>query len=143
MPENRIFTCDLAGKELDAWEGERIPKISDLVISPDGRLLIGICSENKDYIWLCEFPRGKEKVIREENRISSLSLSRDGQFFIVNLNSEEIHLRKVDVDMVDSVDDVFKGHKQRDYVIRSCFGGSCCSFVASGSEDSKVIPDVV
>lgn len=82
-------------------------------------------------------------MIREENSISSLSLSRDGQFFIVNLNSEEIHLRKVDVDIDDGVDDVFKGHKQGKYVIRSCFGGSDCSFVASGSEDSKVILDVV
>ncbi|XP_078173879.1 transducin family protein / WD-40 repeat family protein [Carex rostrata] len=137
VPENFIFTCDLAGNELDAWKGERIPKISDLVISPDGQLLIGICSEN-GFIWLCEFPSGKERMIQEENSITSLSVSRDGRFFIVNLNSEEIHLRKVDVDMDDGVDDVFKGHRQGKYVIRSCFGGSCCSFVASGSEDSKI-----
>ncbi|KAJ4784421.1 WD repeat-containing protein 26 [Rhynchospora pubera] len=135
-PDNRIFTCDLAGNVLDAWEGERIPKISDLAISSDGRLVIGICSEKT--IWLCEFPQGKEKVIREERSITSLSLSRDGQFFIVNLNSEEIHLRKLDVNIGDGVDAVFKGHRQGKYVIRSCFGGSGCSFVASGSEDSKI-----
>ncbi|XP_020678719.1 WD repeat-containing protein WDS homolog isoform X1 [Dendrobium catenatum] len=133
-PDNRIYTCDLEGNELEVWEGERMPKISDLAVTPDGHRLISICSNRE--IWIREFPRGKEWVIPEEHSITSLSLSRDGKFLIVNLNSEEIHLWNV-ID-VSTIPDTFRGHKQKMYVIRSCFGGSNCLFIASGSEDSQI-----
>lgn len=133
-PDNRIYTCDLEGNELEVWEGERMPKISDLAVTPDGHRLISICSSRE--IWIREFPKGKEWVLPEEHSITSLSLSRDGKFLIVNLNSEEIHLWNV-VD-ISSIPDVFRGHKQKKYVIRSCFGGSNSLFIASGSEDSRI-----
>lgn len=133
-PDNCIFTCDLEGKELEVWEGERMPKVSDLAVTPDGRCLISICSSKE--IWISDFPRGKERFIHEDHSIASLSLSRDGQSLIVNLNSQEIHLWKVDA--ASDVPDKFRGHKQGKYVIRSCFGGSNCLFIASGSEDSQV-----
>ncbi|WOL07454.1 hypothetical protein Cni_G16195 [Canna indica] len=133
-PDNRIFTCDLEGNELEVWEGERMPKVTDLAVTPDGRCLISICS-NKE-IFVRDFYSGKEWVIHEEHSITSLSLSRDGQFLIVNLNSEEIHLWNFNVS--SSSPDKFRGHKQGKYVIRSCFGGSNSSFIASGSEDSQV-----
>ncbi|XP_020595244.1 WD repeat-containing protein 26-like, partial [Phalaenopsis equestris] len=60
-PDNRIFTCDLEGNELEVWEGERMPKISDLAVTPDGHLLISICSNRE--VWIREVPRGKEGVI--------------------------------------------------------------------------------
>ncbi|KAG8091859.1 hypothetical protein GUJ93_ZPchr0012g21675 [Zizania palustris] len=37
---NRIFTCDLEGQELEAWVGDRIPKVSDIAVTPDGKHLI-------------------------------------------------------------------------------------------------------
>ncbi|KAJ6812282.1 WD repeat-containing protein 26 isoform X1 [Iris pallida] len=76
-PCNCIYTCDLEGNELEVWEGERMPKVSDLAITPDGHLLISICS-NKE-IWIRVFRNGKEKVISEEHAVTSLSLSRDGK----------------------------------------------------------------
>ncbi|XP_073001761.1 WD repeat-containing protein WDS homolog isoform X1 [Typha latifolia] len=133
-PSNRMFTCDLEGNKLNVWEGGRMPKVSDLAVTPDGQLLISICSNRE--IWIREFTRGKEWVIPEEHSITSLSLSRDGMSLIVNLNSQEIHLWKVDAS--SQVPDKFKGHKQGKYVIRSCFGGSSCLFIASGSEDSQI-----
>ncbi|XP_073112074.1 WD repeat-containing protein WDS homolog isoform X2 [Elaeis guineensis] len=133
-PYNCIFTCDLEGKELEVWQGERMPKVSDLAVTPDGCCLISICSSRE--IWIRDFPRGKERFIREDHSIASLSLSRDGQSLIVNLNSEEIHLWKVNA--TSDVPDKFRGHKQGKYVIRSCFGGSNCLFIASGSEDSQI-----
>ncbi|KAK8969772.1 Coatomer subunit beta'-2 [Platanthera guangdongensis] len=133
-PENRIYTCDLEGNELEVWEGERMPKISDIAVTPDGHCLISI-SSNKE-IWIREFQRGEERVILEEHSITSLSLSRDGESLIVNLNSEEIHLWNVKGK--STISDNFRGHKQKKYVIRSCFGGSDCLFIASGSEDSQV-----
>ncbi|OAY64627.1 WD repeat-containing protein 26 [Ananas comosus] len=133
-PDKMIFTYDLQGNEIDVWDGDRIPKVSELAVTPDGRFLVSICS-NRD-IWIHEFPRGKECLICEEHSITSLSLSRDGMWLIVNLNSEEIHLWKVNDE--SEVPERFKGHKQGKYVIRSCFGGLDCSFIASGSEDSQV-----
>ncbi|XP_008775134.1 WD repeat-containing protein WDS homolog isoform X1 [Phoenix dactylifera] len=133
-PDNCIFTCDLEGKELEVWEGERMPKVSDLAVTPDGCCLISICSSRE--IWIRDFPRGKERFIHEDHSITSLSLSRDGQSLIVNLNSEEIHLWNVNA--TSDVPDKFRGHKQGKYVIRSCFGGSNCLFIASGSEDSQI-----
>ncbi|CAL9167559.1 unnamed protein product [Musa hybrid cultivar] len=133
-PDNRIFTCDLEGNELEVWEGERMPKVTDLAVTPDGRCLISICS-NKE-ILIRDFHRGNEWKIHEEHSITSLSLSSDGQFLIVNLNSEEIHLWNINVS--SSLPDKFRGHKQGKYVIRSCFGGSNSLFIASGSEDSQI-----
>ncbi|XP_020247113.1 WD repeat-containing protein 26 isoform X2 [Asparagus officinalis] len=132
-PHNRIWTCDFEGNELEVWEGERIPKVSDLAVTPEGNHLI-ICSSRE--IWVRDFPRGKEWVISEEHSITSLSVSSDGQFLIVNLNSQEIHLWSILGNC--KVADRFTGHKQGKYVIRSCFGGSNSLFIASGSEDSQV-----
>lgn len=132
-PHNRISTFDLEGNELEVWEGERMPKVSDLAVTPDGNNLV-MCSSRE--IWVRDFPRGKEWVITEEHPITSLSVSRDGRSLIVNLNSQEIHLWSVPERCI--VPDRFTGHKQGKYVIRSCFGGSNCLFIASGSEDSQV-----
>ncbi|GJN20799.1 hypothetical protein PR202_gb08221 [Eleusine coracana subsp. coracana] len=130
---NRIFTCDLEGQELEVWAGVRIPKLSDLAVTPDGRHLICVsCNE----IWIRELPKGREWRIHEKQTISSLSLSGDGQSLIVNLNSQEIHLWKVH--RSSSVPEIFKGHMQGKFVIRSCFGGTNSLFIASGSEDSQV-----
>lgn len=132
-PDNRIFTCDVEGRELDVWEGERIPKVSYLAVTPDGKRIVSIRS-NKE-IWIFDFLTGKEWIMHEEQMLTSLSLSSDGQLLIVNLNSE-IHLWKPDESL--QVPITFKGHKQDQYYIRSCFGGSNSLFVASGSEDSQV-----
>ncbi|KAJ0967408.1 hypothetical protein J5N97_024325 [Dioscorea zingiberensis] len=111
-----------------------MPKVSDLAVTPDGNSLISICSNRE--IWIRDFRKGTERVIPEEHSITSLSLSRDGKFMIVNLNSEEIHLWSVYT--ASNTPHRYRGHKQGKYVIRSCFGGSDCLFLASGSEDSKI-----
>ncbi|KAL5225735.1 hypothetical protein ABZP36_012374 [Zizania latifolia] len=130
---NRIFTCDLEGQELEAWVGDRIPKVSDIAVTPDGKHLICVCSNE---IWIRELPKGREWRIHEQQTISSLSLSGDGHSLIVNLNSQEIHMWKINES--STVLDKFRGHKQGKFVIRSCFGGSNSLFIASGSEDSQV-----
>ncbi|XP_042409002.1 WD repeat-containing protein WDS homolog [Zingiber officinale] len=133
-PDNRIFTCDLEGNILDVWEGERMPKVTDLSVTPDGQCIISICSSKE--ILVRDFHRGSEWVIHEEHSITSLSLSRDGQFIIVNLKNEEIHLWNLNA--TSSSPHKFRGHKEGEYVIRSCFGGSDSLFIASGSEDSQI-----
>ena len=130
---NRIFTCDLEGQELEVWAGDRIPKVSDLAVTPDGRHLIFVSCND---IWIRELPKGREWRFREKQTISSVFLSGDGQSLVVNLSSQEIHLWKINESC--TVPEKFKGHKQDKFVIRSCFGGSNSLFIASGSEDSQV-----
>lgn len=133
-PDKCIYVWDLEGNELDAWRGVRMPKVSDLSVTPDGEHLISICSD-KD-IRVYNFKTRTEWVISEEYTITSLSVSRDSQFLIVNLNSEEIHMW----DVAGTWDTPLKytGHKQGKYVIRSCFGGINSAFIASGSENSEI-----
>ncbi|KAF8402010.1 hypothetical protein HHK36_012961 [Tetracentron sinense] len=133
-PENCIYMWDLDGKELKAWKGARIPKVLDLAVTPDGEHLISILSEND--IRIVNLKTNDERVIKEKHAITSLSVSGDSKRLIVNLNSQEIHMW----DIAGPLKQPWKytGHKQGKYVIRSCFGGSNCQFIASGSENSQV-----
>lgn len=133
-PDKCIYMWDLDGNELEAWRGIRMPKVSDLAVTPDGEYLISICSE-KD-IRIYSFSTKTERVINEEHPITSLSVSRDSKFLIVNLNSQEIHCW--DIAGTGDKPLMYTGHKQGKYVIRSCFGGVDCMFIASGSENSQV-----
>ena len=77
-----------------------------------------------------------ERVISEEHPITSLLVSGDNKYLIVNLNSQEIHMW--DVEGLWEKPLRYKGHRQHKYVIRSCFGGVNSTFIASGSENSQV-----
>ncbi|KAK4768414.1 hypothetical protein SAY87_003555 [Trapa incisa] len=122
------------GTEIKAWRGSRMPKILDLAVTSDGENLISVLSERD--IRVLNLVTNAERLIVEEHPITSLSLSADSKFFIVNLNNQEIHLWDVKGDMKKPLR--YSGHRQRKYVIRSCFGGLNSSFIASGSEDSQV-----
>ena len=78
-----------------------------------------------------------ERLIEEEEVITSFSLSKDNKLLLVNLTNQEIHLWSIEGDL--KVVAKYKGHKRARFVIRSCFGGFEQAFVASGSEDSQVI----
>lgn len=103
-------------------------------MTPDGESMITVFSD-KD-IRILNLETKVERVISEEQPITSLSVSADGKFFIVNLGSQEIHLWDLAGEWKQPLK--FLGHKQSKYVIRSCFGGLDSSFIASGSENSQV-----
>lgn len=105
-----------------------------MAVTPDGESMITVFSDKE--IRILNLETKVERVISEEQPITSLSVSGDGKFFIVNLSSQEIHLWDLAGEWKQPVK--FSGHKQSKYVIRSCFGGLDSSFIASGSEDSQV-----
>ncbi|KAI3840060.1 hypothetical protein MKX03_015453 [Papaver bracteatum] len=133
-PKRCIYMWDLEGNELEAWRGVRMPKVTDLAVTPDGEHLISVCFEKN--IRIFNFPTKTERIIKEEHVITSLSVSRDSEFFIINLNSQEIHMHDIAGNWKTPLK--YMGHKQGKYVIRSCFGGTNNMFIASGSEDSKI-----
>ncbi|PON54576.1 WD repeat containing protein [Trema orientale] len=133
-PEKGIYMWDCNGNEIKAWRGMRMPKVLDLAVTRDGENLICIFSDKE--IRIVNVVTNAERVISEENSITSLSLSGDGEFFIINLNSQEIHMWDVAGKWEKPMN--YTGHKQNKYVIRSCFGGLNSKFIASGSENTQV-----
>lgn len=133
-PEKGIYMWDCEGNQLKAWKGARMPKVTDLAVTSDGENLISVFSDKE--IHILNVQTSTECVIKEGHSITSLSVSLDSKFFIVNLNSQEIHMW--DVTGKWRKPQKYKGHRQQKYVIRSCFGGLNSMLIASGSEDSKV-----
>lgn len=134
-PKKGISLCDCDGKKIKAWRGVRMPKIMDLAVTPDGENLISIFSDKE--IHILNVRTNAERLISEGHSVTSLSISGDGKFFIVNLNSQVIHMWDVAGKWEKPMK--YMGHKQNKYVIRSCFGGLNSTFIASGSENSQVL----
>ncbi|KAH7533693.1 WD repeat-containing protein 26 homolog [Ziziphus jujuba] len=132
--DKSICMWELDGKELECWKGQRTLKISDLEITSDGKQVISICRDTA--ILLLDREAKVERLIEEDQTITSFSLSRDNRYLLVNLLNQEIHLWNIqgDIKLIAK----YKGHKRTRFVIRSCFGGIDQSFIASGSEDSQV-----
>ncbi|KAI0332631.1 WD40 repeat-like protein [Cubamyces sp. BRFM 1775] len=81
-----------------------------------------------------------ELSIRLEGELTSVKVSQDSQYALINRASEngppaEIHLLDLSTGRVVRK---YSGHSQSKHVIRSCFGGVDENFVLSGSEDGKV-----
>eukprot|EP01018_Ginkgo_biloba_P030190 Gb_04425 [translate_table: standard] len=132
--DKSIYMWDLEGKMLDSWKGQGKSKISDLAVTSDGKQIVSICAEK--YLMIYNLETRSERVIEEEKPMTSLSVSKDGGFLLVNLVNQEIHLWDITANAKLLLK--YKGHKQSRYVIRSCFGGSNHAFIVSGSENSEV-----
>ncbi|XP_051184964.1 WD repeat-containing protein 26 homolog [Lolium perenne] len=134
LSDQTLCLWDLDGKEVYCWKGQRSSKTSDLAVAKDGELIISMSRDCT--ILLFNRDTKQERLIEEEDTITSFSLSEDGDFLLVNLVNEEIHLWNIRNE--PSRVRQYTGHKRSRFVIRSCFGGSEQAFIASGSEDSKV-----
>ncbi|KAF2312320.1 hypothetical protein GH714_034196 [Hevea brasiliensis] len=134
MTDKSICLWDLDGKELECWKGQRAVRISDTAITDDGKRIISICRDTA--ILLLDREVKFERLIEEEEIITSFSLSKDNKFLLVNLINQEIHLWSIEGN--PKIISKYKGHTRTRFVIRSCFGGFEQAFIASGSEDSQV-----
>lgn len=134
MTDKSICLWDLDGKELECWKGQKTLRISDMAITVDGKKIISMCKENT--ILLLDRESKFERLIEEEETITSFSLSKDNKFLLVNLLNQEIHLWNIEGS--PKIVSKYKGHTRTRFVIRSCFGGFEQAFIASGSEDSQV-----
>ncbi|KAL1806857.1 hypothetical protein ACET3Z_029925 [Daucus carota] len=134
MSDKSICLWNLEGNIVECWKGHRTENISDMAVTSDGKIIISICRGST----LLLFNRESrcERIIEEEDRITSFSLSKDNKFLLVNIVNQEIHLWRITGD--PKVVSKFKGHKRTRFLVRSCFGGFEQAFIASGSEDSQV-----
>jgi len=127
-----LYLWNVNGKILHQYPSSRV---TDIAISKDGTRLVTICYEKKIRIFNVE--TGEEiSSIQETDFITSLCLSNDSRYALLNLRSiQEIHLWDLEEQRIVQK---YSGQKQGRFVIRSCFGGINQTFIASGSEDYKV-----
>uniref|UniRef100_A0A6N2NA01 CTLH domain-containing protein n=1 Tax=Salix viminalis TaxID=40686 RepID=A0A6N2NA01_SALVM len=132
---NKSFSLwNVNGAELDCW-GENTLRLSETTITHAGDMIAGIFRGNT-IVFLDWEDKRCRKLIREEEVITSFSLSKDNKFLLVNLTNQEIHLWNLEG--YPRIVARYKGHTRSRFIIRSCFGGCEEAFIASGSEDSQV-----
>lgn len=134
-----IYMVDVHSGDIEfRWNGARV---TDLGITPDGHKMVAICHEKKIRIYSLA-TKDELACIQESDSITSVNLSTDSRFALVNLSSQELHVWDLsDVKLCQK----YLGQKQGRFVIRSCFGGNMNdshtdsqNFVVSGSEDAFV-----
>ncbi|KAF7970217.1 hypothetical protein HWV62_24744 [Athelia sp. TMB] len=79
--------------------------------------------------------RETEMSFPMEGEVSSVKVSRDSRYALVNHSQDEIYLWDL---MTGKLARKFAGQRQHKHVIRSCFGGIDGNFIVSGSEDGNV-----
>ncbi|KAG6865928.1 hypothetical protein C0991_010429 [Blastosporella zonata] len=76
-----------------------------------------------------------ESSIRLDGELTSVKISQDSRYALINHAPDEIHLWDLEAGRLARK---YTGQRQGRYVIRSCFGGYDGNFVVSGSEDGNV-----
>ncbi|KAL1755957.1 WD40-repeat-containing domain protein [Schizophyllum commune] len=157
--DRQIIRWDPEGRKIDAWN-EAAVRVTDLAVTPDcrrivvvgligvppveGRTVSGSGGGNMTLDDLVDqhkmivydmATKQEELTLPLEGDLSSVKISSDGQYALVNHAPNEIHLYDLNTGRLTRK---YTGQRQGHHVIRSCFGGVDGNFVVSGSEDGKV-----
>ena len=105
-------------------------RITDCAVSPDGTRMVATTIDNK--IMMYDL-RSRYKIAewQMEDKLTSVNFSADGSEMLLNMNEGRV------LGMSPVTGEVlmrYEGARQKDFVIRSCFGGAGEGFVVSGSE---------
>eukprot|EP00798_Chlamydomonas_sp_ICE-L_P015759 gene15759-21882_t len=142
--DKSIIMSDVNGEELQKWK--RPYRVQDMVVTHNGSCIIIACSDRKVHILRLSDQKGV--TFQESSPITSITLSADSRYLLVNLQSHTVHLwdlgniaQKYPLAMdvgPDPMDIVPTSHlveyrvnegKQGRFVLRSSFGGNSGSFV--------------
>lgn len=98
-------------------------RIQDMQVTSDGKKVVLIGNNKNIYI----YPTNEQSLkytISDPEHLTSLSLSPDGRYMLVNCQSDQMARVKC-YDLVEySLLKDYHGHLQTKFVLRSCFGGS-------------------
>ncbi|KAG0186292.1 hypothetical protein DFQ28_008058 [Apophysomyces sp. BC1034] len=133
--DKRLILWGVDGAILTEMEAQRI---LDMRLTSDGSRLVTISfskTKGEKYIVIYSLNGLKLEEMRRipvQDTITSLTLSKDGQFALLNVQEvQELHLWDLETQVVVRK---YSGHSQGTYIIRSTLGGDDESFVLSGSE---------
>ncbi|KAK9474089.1 WD40-repeat-containing domain protein [Dipodascopsis tothii] len=126
------------------WNGSRI---YDIALTPDGQRVVAICNETRLQVYDVASRKCAAQV-ETDAEMTCVSVSRDGRCALVSCKNKEVQIW--DLASLRLVRRCL-GQVQKQYVIRSCFGGGYAArpgagepagvvetFVVSGSEDANV-----
>lgn len=136
MADRRVYLWNLDGTKIEHEQGQRAQRLSDVAMTTDGKWLVSVGREQHEISLFDRETSRVERMIREEDMITSFSLSKDNEYLLINLITQKIHLWNIEREPYKVSG--FDGHKRSRFIIRSCFGGYDECFIASGSEDSQV-----
>ena len=119
---------NLSGRNVYTWSSDY--RVQDCAISPDGQRLVTISQQKQIFVYSF-ITKEEEYSLRLKTELTSVNISRDSKYILVNLADNELQL--IDINSAEIVRR-FLGQKQGKYVIRSTFGGADENLVISGSE---------
>lgn len=142
MPNGNEFLSASPDKNLILWNattGQEIHRWTDhlvlhVAVTDDGQKIIFIDNSSNIHIYDAK-TRESIHTIKPGRVLTSLTISRDSRYALVNSPQEEVLL--FDLETYKLVR-VYRGQLQNKFVIRSCFGGLDENFILSGSQDSRV-----
>ncbi|KAL2018354.1 hypothetical protein VTK56DRAFT_957 [Thermocarpiscus australiensis] len=123
---------NLLGECVHTWT--KTHRTEDLALSPDQRWLVAMDEQCNLHV----YNFGTQEHVYDltlTGRPTSLSISRDSRYMLVNKKDNEALL--IDIETRDTVQR-YTGHTGGRFTIRSAFGGANENFVISGSEDGHV-----
>ncbi|KAB5550961.1 WD domain-containing protein [Coniochaeta sp. 2T2.1] len=130
--DQALVQWNLSGNRLYEWTTKH--RVEDTAISPDGQWLVGMAYGNKILVFNYA-SREFEFDLELDARPTSISISRDSQFLLVNKENGEAKL----IHLLSSEAPVkYKGHTGGLFQIRSAFGGANESYIISGSDEGRI-----
>lgn len=147
LPDNQHFISGACDKVLCLWDSEitlsqpitrwPVQRTTDMKMTQDGKRFVTIGLDKCITVYDVDGLRITETVkIQEEGTITSLTLSKDGRYALVNVqDSQTLHLWDLEERILVHK---YSGQRQNTYIIRSTLGGHNESFVISGSEGTDI-----
>ena len=127
--KSALCLWNLHGEQEYVWKEDNL-RIYDLSISPDGERLV-VLLESRIMVYNFVTREKLQEMSMGEVKLTSINISKDSQCMLVSMNDNKMQLINIHT---SEVMQTFEGHVQKDYVIRSNFGGADETHVVSGSE---------
>jgi len=127
----QFYQFDCHGNINNSWEGVRV---QSLAYRGDGKHILAADTHHRLRCYNFD-DLSDQTVIQENHAIMSFTLDQTDRYVLLNIANQGAHLWDINERCLVQK---FRGITQGFYTIYSSFGGANQSFVASGSEDTKV-----
>jgi WD40 repeat protein len=110
-------------------------RANDLAVSPDGQRLVVVTESSIIVFDLVSFEKIAEFQL-DDVKLTSIMISQDSRHMLISMSPDQIKLMEIDTgDVIQR----FEAHMQKQFIIRSAFGGADENFVVSGSEGTFLV----